>query len=344
MVSSTEKIKYQSVKFKDEMDSRSTPEAAAAADKIIAFRSIIVHHRQYNSALLSVLDALRTVGDPPHSAMLIGAPGVGKTFMLSEIKKSYEIKRNVAVNGQGAEIDELPVAALTIPTTATVKATLQTLCARLDQMPPARMSVPALERLFFTLLEKRRVRLVVFDEAQNLRGRSTEKQEVKDLLRNVPEVTKIPMLLAGNEEALSLLPERSIYRRFRHVKLLPTRWETDGAKDFVDFATDYMKRSPFGPEVFSIFSESSNLLRLFIQTGGYPSDVSNFLVYCVTAHLAMGTERILQEHLDYARKELADNMYFRRLDGFDDAWCIPDSRLGEYRERIQVMAQSLRVA
>lgn len=221
--------------------------------------------------------------------LLVGPSGTSKTAMLEIMEKKYP---PVVAEFSGAKLPQILSVRLT--SAATTKALYWCLIEGLGVKPEGNEN--QLRTQFTELVKNNPVKLIAIDEIQHTlpnKSTSAKTQNIADTLKNIVDETKIPMLLIGLENSLSLV-ENSFSRAttiqkeedqlFRRT-LSPIRFKPVEYADNDSMVTILKGYTAIFEEVSSKFNISIlNLLdgdvmnRLWLSSEGYIGRLSE--IFC----------------------------------------------------------------
>jgi Cdc6-like AAA superfamily ATPase len=155
-------------------------------------------------------------GVEPECVAIIGDTGTGKSTLLERLADKYP-------RVEHAEFTEVPVLYVKIPPRCTVKMLAGVLLKKLGSKFWDRGDEVDRTHQLVTLLKACRVRLIILDEANHLADRGASKSHyfVGDWIKQLIDVAKVPVVLAGTPTAAILWQtNEQLGDRFREVMTL----------------------------------------------------------------------------------------------------------------------------
>jgi hypothetical protein len=171
--------------------------------------------------------------------LLIGATNNGKSMIIEKFRRGHP-------PSSGAEVEQIPVLAVQMPSDPSVSRFYAALLAALGAPLRPRQQVAELERLALSLLRRVGVRMLVIDELHNvLAGRDQSRREFLNLLRFLGNELRIPLVGVGTREAyLAIRSDDQLENRFEPISLPLWDEGPDTLSLLASFASSFPLRRP----------------------------------------------------------------------------------------------------
>lgn len=150
--------------------------------------------------IYSMMESLIERPGKTRHLFIIGSSNVGKTTMAENFLKKYP--GYVAYEDEGTEIDIKPVLYVETPHPFTL---MEFYFEILDSLGAPRIGsnykVNDLKVRVYHLLKLQKVRLIIFDEINNIMSSRINNQEAMDAIKHLGNKTRIPLVLMGTPES-----------------------------------------------------------------------------------------------------------------------------------------------
>ena len=294
------------------------------------FTAVVLDHPHLRTALAE-LEACIAPGVPPHIVLLIGSTGVGKTTLASALVRR---RREVAASsGPGAASErDGPVASIPCMSMGTRGYQFdvvhwQALAASIDDPFPTDHRCPDVEaaRLragrpraakgsttsqrsaVLALLRRRRVPLVVLDEAQHIAqipGGRTQVQQL-DVVKDCVDRSGATHLLVGTYDLrLMVAPNGQHARRARVVHFRPYDFTSEGERTaFVHVFGQLVRALPLDTPERTFEALKPKLYEVYLGTAGCVGILKDWLLRALQRALMSGRGALSWEDLEATRLE-----------------------------------------
>jgi hypothetical protein len=244
------------------------------------FNSLRFGHDALVKAELKIQKLMKYRGQKGKIRLLVGPSGTSKTAMLEIIEKKYP---PIFAEFSGAKIPQ--VLSIRLTSGATTKALYWALIDGLGVKPGGVES--ELRKQFNEIVKSMPIKLIAIDEIQHtLPNKSTSRktQNIADTIKNIIDETKIPMLLIGLENSLSLVEnsfsratttqreEDQLYRRaLSPIRFKPVAYADNTAMETVlkGYNAIFEKvKNKFDTSIINLL-DADVMNRLWIASEGY---------------------------------------------------------------------------
>jgi replication-associated recombination protein RarA len=156
--------------------------------------------------------------------LLFGAPGMGKTKILTKFQRSHPATVN-----QGTGVTVMPVVAFQMPPEPDEKSFYQEMLKVLNGAYDTASSAQTLRLVARRLISDLGVRMLMIDEVHAMLSGSARQQRIfLNTIRFLTNDLRIPILCAGTEEArVALVRDQQLADRFEALEL--KGWKNDAA-------------------------------------------------------------------------------------------------------------------
>lgn len=193
-----------------------------SSTKIVLVK-LIIHHPGFDGATEELRKCYNSFGNSVNTRCIsiLGPSGSGKSTVIDEFARLYpDIETDSGVIRH--------VLVVETPTIPTLKAMASAVLKALDDPLYSRGTEIQMSDRIIVLLKAQEVRLIIFDEMQNLIDRDSLKLNSKtaDWLKGLINKARVPTVIAGLEQTEQLFSgNEQLRRRFRNpFKMEPFEW------------------------------------------------------------------------------------------------------------------------
>lgn len=228
-------------------------------------RNIFIEHSEVTklySVLDSILDSnsLGKNNTSPRHGFIIGESGSGKTQALKNYGDRYPVRTEIDDNLDERDIKD--VVYLEMPNPFTIGELFQTIVCELNgQKIKSRATIGELKRQAFYLLEARKVKMLIFDEANYMIGsRFATSTEAMEALKHIANSSNVSIICAGIPEIKSLVDLSFQYkRRYPVYEFRKFQSYNDEFLNYYHAMEDFLKIDP-KIEVFKMGNKAPEIL------------------------------------------------------------------------------------
>lgn len=175
----------------------------------------IFHHEDFEKGLKKINKCHSSLAkiNGANGLLLVGRSGTGKTTLLNVYKEFIEDYHNISEE----QTYHMPVLMFGLEAQITPLGFARKAIRKLGGEAPNRATEPVLFEILVDLLKQRRTEIIFLDEFHHLLRGGTKNQitQVANCLKILLDTTRIPMVLAGNEQSSAVLQENAeLQRRF----------------------------------------------------------------------------------------------------------------------------------
>jgi GTPase SAR1 family protein len=156
--------------------------------------------------------------ESPRHRFIIGPSGAGKTQMMRRYAKKDENKGYVYLDDEGTEYDIRPVLFVNLPDPFTIMELYQSIVHALKAPQiSGRPTIGDVKRQVFTLLEKQKVEMIIFDEMDFiLTSKFVKNEEAMSAIKHIANHGGVAVICVGT-------PEIAVLRNFdsQHIRRYP---------------------------------------------------------------------------------------------------------------------------
>lgn len=235
----------------------------------IAFNKAIIEHPRFKAGIAMINQVHRFHNSKPKGLMVLGPTGTGKTTILEEYRRRYQVAPQ-----EDREIK--PIILVDTPASNSVDVFYSAILEQLGAPDFERGRAPLKRKKIIRLTKELQVQLIIFDEIQNLLpvNAQASTRKVSNTLKALMNTLKIPMVLAGLPSAENLLlTQPELGGRFlRPYRLIPMMYHNDEHRTYFQ---SYLRslQAILPVETVDIF-EPEIAARFFLATKGHARDIS----------------------------------------------------------------------
>ncbi len=233
-------------------------------------------------------------------AILIGEPGLGKTATLNK----YRNRSDSNTAGTDPTADELPILLVSMPAVLNVKNFVEQLLRELDSPIMKLKKRPGIQDLMaslVTLMEHRKVTMLMIDEFQNLlsNSRVRSSQAILETIKQLMSATEASIVLTGTPQGWKDLQQHddgSVAQRLaHHINLAPFSMTTPEAtkrfKSYLKTMVAWFNNQGIDANCLLVDDMPE---RLFKCTGGIPRDIASLLRLALTSASRTSSDSCLE--------------------------------------------------
>jgi len=158
-----------------------------------------------------VLDSIRRQrnlqdDESPRHRFVVGPSGVGKTKMMKRYTKLEGNRQYTYTDHNETEYDVIPVLYVNLPDPFTIMELYQSIVYALGAIQMgSRPTIGEVKRQVFTLLEKQKVEMIIFDEMDFiLQSRFVKNEEAMSAIKHIANLGRVSVICVGTPAILSL--------------------------------------------------------------------------------------------------------------------------------------------
>lgn len=159
--------------------------------------------------------------------LIIGPTNNGKTMIIENFNRKFPAIKNEKVNPLGDHLVELPILSIQMPSGPDLKRFYLALLEKINYGGYyLRSRLQEMEAIFYELVRKRKVKMIIIDEIHNLLGGNNKQQiQFLNLLRYIGNELRIPLTCVGTRDAyFAIRSDPQLENRFEPF-LLPV-WQS----------------------------------------------------------------------------------------------------------------------
>lgn len=277
---------------------------------------VIVEHPYFTNAKAAMRRCLDSYEKKvPRCIGILGLSGSGKTTVIEEFVKEY-------INAENESDWQRPILVVETPTSPTVKSMASEVLLELGDPLYDKGSQVNMTNRIIMLMKEQGIKLLIFDEMQNLVDRDSAKLNHKaaDWLKRLINKSHVPTVVVGLVQTEKLfLANEQLRRRFVNPYILPAfDWNNlEKRKVLRGFLDSLQRHIPFD-EGLSIAS-SEMAFRFYCATGGLVGYIMS--IVCEAADIANECHKpiICMDHLAQAYANVVCGNYLIGVNPFSDA-------------------------
>ncbi|MFX3636699.1 MAG: TniB family NTP-binding protein [Candidatus Pristimantibacillus sp.] len=184
-----------------------------------------IEHPQITTIYKIFESMMKRPGKTRH-LFIMGSSNVGKSTLAEKFLEKHP--EYTDVDEEGTEIDKRPVILVEIPHPFTLKEFYYEV---LDSLGTPRLSgrpeINDLKVKAYNLINKQEVKLIIFDEINNILTSSINNKTAMDAIKQMANKTKVPLVLMGTPDSVKLREEDEQYKSRYRPKALKRFEECD---------------------------------------------------------------------------------------------------------------------
>lgn len=231
--------------------------------------------------------------------LIIGPTNNGKTMIIENFNRKYPAIKNEKINPLGDHLVELPILSIQMPSGPDLKRFYLALLEKINfGAYYLRSRLQEMEAIFFEMVRKRKVKMIIIDEIHNLLAGSNKQQiQFLNLLRYIGNELRIPLTCVGTRDAyFAIRSDPQLENRFEPF-LLPT-WQLGEEYDslLASFVTilPLKKRSELNnPDIASY---------ILVKSEGFIGEIATLIRRAAVYAIRSGAEEIndqILKNIDY---------------------------------------------